>query len=169
MINSRAPACSHVYPSGWIHTPCSVSKDPVVVDHNERVSALYTKVSTRRTDHIKVEDVLEITYLAKELFTKSSLGDNLASRYLTDTHREFLIDSLNFAVSGHRLISIHSMSRILETHDVGSVLNSSTGELDFTALKDEVEATVSVEELLRQWANQKNGIFDILCTLKHLF
>lgn len=162
--------CSHIYPSGMIASSDNVSTSkPRVVEHDERIEKLRYKVANRRNSEISGEDVLAISELALELLGGKAIPLNITSNYMTDAARSFLIDSLNFAVTGHRRTSVRIMSHIMEYHAVGKKVSAPTKPLDLKDLNSLLDETSSIEELILRWAKQPNGVFDIICTLRVLF
>lgn len=162
---STALGCTHVYPSGWAVVIEPANGRPRVVDHVEEIGSLRNAIANRLTTSMSADQVLCVIRLAKQYFGGDTIPGNLSSKYLTDSARTFLVDSLNFAVTGHRTISVATMSNVIDYHEIGDKVNVPAGRLDLSDLHPEVENTKTIEELLLRWSKQPNGIFDIICTL----
>ena len=168
-MQTKAINCTHVYPSGWVASGVGcMTATPKVIDSAGDVSEIYNRVMLRHSQEISGRDIVAITALATKYLGGDAVALNLTSTHLTDTSRQFLVDSLNFAVTGHRSVSVYLATTLMNSHEVGNVIDGPHSDSRFDDLHTDVKSAKSIEPIILRWAQQPNGIFDIICTLNSL-
>ena len=156
--------------NGIMHQLTVLGDDPHALKTNPHIDAVYNTMLTQGahlTRFAFLDDVLS-TFLEVSQFPGTYLDwafQQANSPCLTKTHMDFLADSLNFAFTGQRQLSLNSWSHVLKHANIQMI------EGEYKANPQDIRRELAAGrlaswvDLIQSWVSQEGGLKDLVQTM----